>query len=77
MVKIRLKKLGRKKIPFYRIVAIASKKRRNGSALAELGWYDPLKKQSQINRVQASFYLKQGAQPTTTVANLFKKAALL
>ena len=46
MVKIRLKRLGRKKLPFYRIIAIDSRKRQNGPALAQLGWYDPIKKQS-------------------------------
>ena len=77
MVKIRLKKLGRKKAHFYRIIAIDSKKRRNGAALAELGWYDPIKKRSQIDRERTLFYIKQGAQPTSTIANLFQKVALL
>nr|YP_009057500.1 ribosomal protein S16 [Prasinoderma coloniale]AID67562.1 ribosomal protein S16 [Prasinoderma coloniale] len=77
MVKIRLKKLGRKKAPFYRIIAIDSRKRRNGRGLAEIGWYDPIKKQSQIDRQKTLFYLQNGAQPTATVSTLLQKAALL
>ena len=77
MVKIRLKKLGRKKAPFYRIIIIDSRKRRNSTGLIEIGWYDPIKKQSQIDREQTLFYISKGAQPTPTVAALLQKAALL
>ena len=76
MVKIRLKRLGRKKAPFYRIVAIDSRKRRQGAPLMELGWYNPLTNDFQLNRKQVLYFLKNGAQPSATVANLMQKAQL-
>lgn len=76
MVKIRLKRLGRKKAPFYRIVAIDSRERRQGAPIMELGWYNPLTDDFQFNRKQVLHFLKTGAQPTSTVAGLMKKAQL-
>ena len=76
MVKIRLKRLGRKKSPFYRIIAIDSRKKRQGLPLMELGWYNPLTKDFQINRKETLNFLSTGAQPTDTVDRLMKKAQL-
>ena len=76
MVKIRLKKLGRKKAPFYRIIVIDSRKRRSSTGLVEIGWYDPIKKHSQIDREQTLFYISKGAQPTPTVSALLKNCGI-
>lgn len=78
MVKIRLKRMGAKKAPFYRIVVADARTARSGRALAELGIYDPTKKPSVLNvdMESAKKWIANGAQPTETVAALLKKAAL-
>ena len=76
MVKIRLKRLGRKKAPFYRIIAIDSRKKRQGAPIMELGWYNPLTNDFQFNRKQILYFLKAGAQPSKTVSLLMRKAQL-
>lgn len=79
MVKIRLKRLGAKKAPFYRIVVADSHTPRDGKTLAELGIYDPTK-QPVVLRVDsevAKKWLENGAQPTETVRSLFKKAGTI
>ena len=74
MVKIRLTRLGRHKIPFYRIVAIDSKKARDGEYLDNLGYYDPRAKVLQIKHDRVEYWLSKGAKPTDTVAKLIAKA---
>ena len=62
--------MGRKKKPFYRLVAIDHKKRRDGLEIERLGWYDPIPKEfsCKMNEERIMYWLDQGAQPTTRVA---------
>jgi len=77
MLKIRLKRLGRKKLPHYRIVVIESKRRRDGLAIKEVGVYSPIKNQVKLDVDTIKFYLNNGAQPTKTVLNLLISANVL
>merc|ERR1712144_20359 len=72
-VKLRFKRMGRKKRPFYRLVAIDSRRKREGLALEELGWYNPLTKETYINAESVQKWLSDGAEPSDTVASLLKK----
>lgn len=72
MVKIRLKRLGYKKNPTYRIVVIDSRSKREGAPIEELGHYNPKTKEMKLDKVKAETWVKQGAQPTETVAYLIK-----
>jgi small subunit ribosomal protein S16 len=74
MIKIRLKKYGRKQQATYRIVVMPSTTKRDGKAIEELGFYNPLTDESNLNADRIKLRLSQGAQPTNTVKNLFKKA---
>ena len=79
MVKIRLKKFGSKKRPYYRIVVQDVKKPRDGTAVEEIGWYhpiDPEGKQVSFKEDRAKYWLSVGAQPTPTVKRLFNKQGL-
>jgi small subunit ribosomal protein S16 len=73
-VAIRFQRYGRKKAPFYRLVAIDSRDRRDGAPIEYLGWYDPLRKETNLNAPAIKKWLGQGAQPSDTVRNLLKKA---
>jgi len=75
-VKIRLARGGRKKKPFYRVVAINSTSPRDGRFLEILGTYDPLKDPGEfkINREKLDKWLARGAEPSNTVRNLLLKA---
>nr|QCI06255.1 ribosomal protein S16 [Dicranema revolutum] len=73
MLKIRLKKFGRKKQPSYRIVVIDSRKRRDGKALEEVGFYNPLTKQNKLKLQRIQKRIEEGAQMTETVKNLINK----
>ena len=73
MLKIRLKRLGRKKNASYRIIVIDSKKRRDGKAIEEVGFYNPLTKETKINIESIEYRIKQGAQLTLTVQYLLNK----
>lgn len=77
-VKIRLKRLGQKKAPFYRIVVADSRSPRDGKFIDEIGTYDPTKQPSafEINAEAAKKWIENGATPTETVAKLFKKAGI-
>nr|YP_009354012.1 ribosomal protein S16 [Rehmannia henryi]YP_009354099.1 ribosomal protein S16 [Rehmannia solanifolia]AQZ40589.1 ribosomal protein S16 [Rehmannia henryi]AQZ40676.1 ribosomal protein S16 [Rehmannia solanifolia] len=74
MVKLRLKRCGRKQRAVYRIVAIDVRSRREGKDLKKVGFYDPMKNQTYLNVPVILYFLKKGAQPTGTVQNLLKKA---
>ncbi len=77
MVKIRLKRVGAKKMPFYRIVVADSRTARNGKVIEEIGTYDPSAENNDKLRVdleRAKYWISQGAQPTDTVRALIKKA---
>ena len=76
MVKIRLRRMGAKKKPYYRIVVADSMSPRDGRCIEEIGTYNPLVSPSEIkiNTERASYWIKNGAQPTDTVRALLKKA---
>ena len=76
MVKIRLKRLGAHKNPFYRIVVADSRYPRNGRFIEEVGYYDPMKTPADIklDMEKVPQWLKNGAQPTETVRALINKA---
>ena len=79
MVKIRLKRMGAKKKPFYRVIVADSRSPRDGKFIAELGTYDPMTDPATINikAEDAKKWLADGAQPTETVKNILKKAGVL
>lgn len=70
MVKIRLKRFGYKKNPIYRIVVINSTSKREGSTIAELGFYNPKSKEMKLDKATAESWIVKGAQPTDTVKYL-------
>jgi small subunit ribosomal protein S16 len=72
MLKIRLKRLGAKKNPTYRIIVINSTTKREGKPIEELGHYNPKSKVMQFNKAKALEWISKGAQPTDTVAWLLK-----
>ncbi len=78
MVKIRLRRMGQKKAPFYRIVVADSRSPRDGRFIEELGYYDPTKSPSvyKIDEEGAKKWLANGAQPTAEVAKLLKIAGI-
>lgn len=73
-VKIRLKRMGAKKAPFYRVVVADSRYPRDGRFIEEIGYYDPTKEPAvvNINKEKAEEWIKKGAQPTDTVKRLLK-----
>ena len=77
MVKIRLRRMGAKKAPFYRVVVADSRYPRDGRFIEEIGYYDPTKEPSvvTIDKEKADKWLANGAQPTDTVKKLLKIAA--
>lgn len=79
MVKIRLKRMGAKKAPFYRIVVADSRSPRDGRFIEEIGYYDPLKNPVviSVNEERALDWLSKGAQLSDTAKALFKKAGVL
>jgi len=79
MLKIRLKRLGAKKNPFYRVVVADSRTPRDGKVLAELGVYDPTKEPAllTVDGEAAKEWMQKGAQPTETVRSLLKRAGAL
>ncbi len=79
MVKIRLRRLGAKRAPFYRIVVADSRYPRDGRFIEEIGTYNPLTNPAsvEINAERVQDWIKKGAQPTDTVRGLLKKAGVL
>lgn len=75
MVKIRLKRIGSKKAPYYRIVAVDSRNRRDGMPIEEVGFYNPRTKELKVNNEAIEKWIKTGAQASDTVAALIKRAA--
>jgi small subunit ribosomal protein S16 len=73
MIKLRLKKYGRKGQISYRLVVMPSNSKRDGRAIEELGFYNPRTKEVNVNLSRIKVRLEQGAQPTLTVENLLKK----
>ena len=78
MVKIRLKRMGQKKAPFYRVVVADQRSPRDGRFIAEIGYYDPTKEPSvvKVDEEAAKKWLAAGAQPTDVVAKLLKDAGI-
>ena len=78
-VKIRLRRMGAKKAPFYRIVVADSRFPRDGRFIEEIGTYNPLAEPSEvkIDAEKAVKWIKNGAQPTDTVKSLFKKNGIM
>ena len=79
MVKIRLRRMGAKKAPYYRVVVADSRYPRDGRFIEEIGTYDPLTEPATIavDAEKAQQWIKNGAQPTDTVKALLKKANVL
>jgi len=77
MLKIRLKRIGAKKSPFYRIVVADARSPRDGRFVEELGNYDPMSKKFVVDGEKALTWIKNGAQPTETVRSLLKKNGVL
>lgn len=79
MVKLRLRRMGAINKPFYRIVAVDARKKRDGAYLENLGYYDPKTDPFtlKVHIDKAIEWLKKGAQPSETVRSLFKKAGVL
>lgn len=79
MVKIRLRRMGAKKAPFYRVVVADSRFPRDGRFIEEIGTYDPLAEPAavKVDAERAQAWIKTGAQPTETVKNLLKKAGAI
>ena len=79
MVKIRLRRMGAKKAPFYRIVVADSRSPRDGRCIEEIGTYNPLTNPAtiQVDGEKALAWIKNGAQPTDTVRGLRKHANVL
>lgn len=78
-VKIRLKRLGAKKAPFYRVVVADSRYPRNGRFIEEIGTYNPLTEPSQftVDADKVKQWMSNGAQPTDTVKSLLKKNGII
>ena len=75
-VKLRLRRMGANKKPFFRIIAADVKSANEGSFIEEIGWYDPLKKEDnlKIDLAKAEAWIAKGAQPSETVASFIKRA---
>ncbi|MGM9666366.1 MAG: 30S ribosomal protein S16 [Eubacteriales bacterium] len=78
-VKIRLRRMGAKKAPFYRVVVADERSPRDGKFIDEIGYYNPLTDPADIkfDQVKAEKWLNDGAQPTETVKSLLKKSGIL
>ena len=79
MVKIRLTRMGKKKQPFYRVVVVDGRDRRDGAPIEEIGYYNPMTNPAdiKIDAEKAQKWLATGAQPTDTVRALLKKTEIL
>nr|YP_010848403.1 ribosomal protein S16 [Bousigonia angustifolia]AWI70496.1 ribosomal protein S16 [Leuconotis anceps]WEV93053.1 ribosomal protein S16 [Bousigonia angustifolia] len=76
MVKLRLKRCGRKQRGVYRIVAIDVRSRREGKDLQKVGFYDPIKNQTYLNIPAILYFIEKGAQPTGTVQDILKRVGV-
>lgn len=77
MLKLRLKRTGRKRYSTYRIVVMENTTRRNGQPIEEVGYYNSITKESKFDSEKIIKWLTYGAKPTLTVFNLLKKAELI
>lgn len=78
-VKIRLRRMGAKKAPFYRVVVADSRSPRDGKFIEELGYYNPITEPAEvkIDAEKAKKWLENGAQPSDTVKSLLKKSGII
>jgi small subunit ribosomal protein S16 len=77
MLKLRLKRTGRKRSPSYRLVIMDSRTRRDGRPIEEVGYYNPLTKKYNFDVDKIKKWLNYGVQPTETVTSLLKKASII
>ncbi len=79
MVKIRLRRMGAKKAPFYRVIVADARSPRDGRFIEEIGYYNPMTNPAEIkiDAEKATTWLKNGAQPTETVKSLLKKSEII
>jgi small subunit ribosomal protein S16 len=77
MLKLRLKRIGRKRTPSYRLVIMESKSRRDGRPVEEIGYYNPITKQYKFEGDKIKKWLSYGVKPTKTVFYLLKKAEII
>ena len=77
MLKLRLKRIGRKRSPSYRLVIMENSFRRDGRPIEEVGYYDPITKKYNLDGQKIKKWLNEGVKPTKTVLNLLKKADIL
>jgi len=77
MLKLRLKRTGRKRSPSYRLVIIEHTTRRDGRPIEDVGFYNPITKKSSFNNEKIANWLKVGVQPTPTVLNLLKHEGII
>ena len=80
MIKIRLKRMGRRHRPFYRVAVMETRNPRDGKVIEEVGYYDPIStekdKQMQLKEDRIRYWLEQGAQTSETVGNLLRKRGI-
>lgn len=77
MLKLRLKRIGRKRYPAYRLVIMENMTKRDGKPIEEVGYYNPITKQYKFEPERIRKWLNDGAKPTETVFNLLKKAEII
>lgn len=77
MLKLRLKRMGRKKQPTYRLVVMENTSRRNGRPVEQVGYYNPLTKESYFEIEKIRKWLNYGVKPTQTVHDLLRKASII
>ena len=77
MLKLRLKRIGRKRSPSYRLVIMENTCRRNGRPIEEVGYYNPISKNYKFDKEKIQKWLNYGVKPTETVLNLLKKADIV
>lgn len=77
MLKLRLKRIGRKRSPSYRLVIMENSCRRDGRPIEEVGYYDPISKKYNFDATKIKKWLSYGVKPTKTVFNLLKNAEIV
>ena len=77
MLKLRLKRIGRKRSPSYRLVIMENRYRRDGRPIDEVGYYNPISKQYNFKIDKIKKWLNYGVKPTKTVLNLLKKSGII
>ena len=77
MLKLRLKRIGKKRAPSYRLVIMENSCRRDGRPVEEVGYYNPISKQYKFDGTKIKKWLNYGAKPTQVVSSLLKKAEII